>query len=89
MAKRDTQPTATSGPTEPVAHVAQLIEAHMTRAKPADVDALVVTLRGLCDALTPDHGAEVVEQAKAVWMERTRKDRLARYCPAEGYGGVW
>lgn len=82
------QPPATPSPIDPVAHVAQLIEAHMTRAKPADVDALVVTLRDLCDALTPDHGAEVVEQAKAVWMERTRKDRLARYCPAEGYGGI-
>lgn len=81
-------PLATPSPIDPVAHVAQLIEAHMAREKPRDADALVSTLRDLCDALTPDHGAEVVEQARGLWMERTRTERVRRYCPAEGYGGI-
>lgn len=65
-----------------------LIAKHMDAHAPKDAGELVATLQDLCDAMAPDHGAELVERARALWLERTRVRRLATYCPVEGYGGV-
>lgn len=85
-------PIASSAPVAPsdaVERAYTLIAKHMDAHAPKDAGELVATLQDLCDAMAPDHGAEVVERARALWLERTRVNRLATYCPAEGYGGVW
>ena len=79
---------ATSTSPDAVERAYALIAKHMDAHAPKDAGELVATLQDLCDAMAPDHGAEVVERARALWLERTRVRRLAMYCPAEGYGGV-
>ena len=54
-----------------------------------DAGDLLRRLDGLCAHLTSDYGAEVVSQGRALWLERTRTERVARYTHAQGYGGVW
>lgn len=86
---RHTKPARPPAPADTPETVAGLLDAGMVRAGTLrDADELLAALDGLCVALTGDYGAEVVRAGRALWMERTRAQRVTTYTPATGYGGI-
>jgi len=88
---RTTRPPATppATPDTDAERVYRLLTSSMVSPSTfEDAGDLLRRLDELCEHLKSDYGAEVVAQGRALWLERTRTERVTRYTPAQGYGGV-